>query len=112
MREIRQSGSEGGAIQTNVSFLPLYCQGVRPCEWVPDQVRNDTVVIDAGSKPGMTPTLGFTFTKVRLGCRGFSRRRRIARRAVRVDPEPARSIKKPRKGEPSGAGGDKGIWER
>ena len=24
MREIRQSGSEGGAIQTNVSFLPLY----------------------------------------------------------------------------------------
>ena len=24
MREIRQSGSEGGATQTNVSFLPLY----------------------------------------------------------------------------------------
>jgi len=23
MREIRQSGSEGGAMQTNVSFLPL-----------------------------------------------------------------------------------------
>jgi len=27
MREIRQSGSEGGAIQTNVSFLPLSYNG-------------------------------------------------------------------------------------
>ena len=25
MREIRQSGSEGGAIQTNALSLPLYC---------------------------------------------------------------------------------------
>ncbi len=28
MREIRQSGSEGGAMQTNVSFLPLSNKGV------------------------------------------------------------------------------------
>jgi hypothetical protein len=36
MREIRQSGSEGGAIQTNVSFLPLSTRGksrgIKPIE--------------------------------------------------------------------------------
>jgi hypothetical protein len=34
MREIRKSGSEGGARQTNVSFLPLSAgDGVSPAFW-------------------------------------------------------------------------------
>ena len=31
MREIRKSGSEGGARQTNVSFLPLSAESSSPC---------------------------------------------------------------------------------
>ena len=31
MREIRKSGSEGGARQTNVSFLPLSAENFSPC---------------------------------------------------------------------------------
>ena len=76
-----------------VGNVPVYChpghrpgvhfQNVTPCEWVPDQVRDDTVVMDAGSEPGMTSALYFTFNEIHFfpvegfpvewgeeGCRG------------------------------------------